>query len=258
MLTAYMKAENLKNRHTVSAKLFWLVPSVSILTSYLLGRGNVKFYQMNQYNWWYTIFFPMLLLLSIAFAGQREKKLKNRAMGVLPVDLKKLWGTKVIYCIKTLLLSVLILYGVQEIVSRFMIPWGNRDISSGAGLAAIALMVVLSLWQIPLWMWINQLWGFAASILLGLAGNIGLGILAASSKWWVLNPFSYICRLMCPILGILPNGMEAEPGNPTFTPEILKVGVIPVGVGISLLLFIICYLLTARWYAGKGKRGWEN
>lgn len=91
MLLAYVKAENLKNRHTVASRLFWLVPLFSILLSFVFSGQDSRYYQMNQYNWWYTTFFPMLLLLSTAFAGQRERKMKNRAMGALPINMKTLW-----------------------------------------------------------------------------------------------------------------------------------------------------------------------
>uniref|UniRef100_UPI00359C861B lantibiotic immunity ABC transporter MutE/EpiE family permease subunit n=1 Tax=Faecalicatena contorta TaxID=39482 RepID=UPI00359C861B len=258
MLLAYVKSENLKNRHTVASRLFWLVPLFSILLSFVFSGQDGRYYQMNQYNWWYTTFFPMLLLLSTAFAGQRERKMKNRAMGALPINMKTLWSAKILYSLKTLVLAVLILFCVQEVVSRLLVFGGAREISGLAGLAAAVLWIVLSLWQIPLWLFVNQSLGFAAGILLGLAGNIGLGILGALTKWWVVNPFTYISRLMCPILKILPNGLPAEPGSQTFFPEVLKITVIPLGVCISVALFLGVWALTAGWYAGKGQKGWES
>lgn len=63
---------------------------------------------------------------------------------------------------------------------------------------------------------------------------------------------------MCPILKILPNGLPAEPGSQTFFPEVLKITVIPLGVCISVALFLGVWALTAGWYAGKGRKGWES
>lgn len=257
-MLAYIKAENLKNRHTVSAKLFWIVPLVSILISSMLGAQEAKYYQTNQYNWWYTTFFPMLLLLSTAFTVQREKKLKNRAMGALSIDMKKLWTAKIFNSLKTLVLAVIIVYSAQEVISRIFASGAVRGISSLSGLAAAGLWLVLSAWQIPLWLFVNHTCGFAAGIILGLAGNIGLGLIGALSRWWVLNPFTYICRLMCPVLKILPNNLPAKPGSMTFYPGVLDTSVIPVGIGCSVVLFAICYFLTAGWYKRKGVRGWEH
>lgn len=258
MLKAYMKSETLKNAHTVSAKLFWLVPLVSIAVAVLFSGWNSRYYQMNQYNWWYVLFYPMLLLLSTAFAVQRERRMKNRVIGALPVDLKKLWAAKVAYIVKVLLIASAIVYCAWEIFSRLFASGGARGISSGAGFGAAILWVILSLWQIPLWLFINQIFGFGVGIILGLAGNVGLGVIGALEGWWLLNPFSYISRVMCPVLGILPNGLPAVPGSQTFFEGVLDRSVISAGVGMSVLLFIISYVLTAGWYQRKGDAGWEN
>lgn len=258
MLLAYVKAESIKNRSTVAAKLFWIVPLISFVVSFLFSPRVNGYYQMNQFNQWYTMLLPMLLLLSTAFVVQRERKLKNRAMGALPIDMRKLWMAKVFYSIKTLVLAVALLLCMEEIYTRFIPGSGARVISGGAVLGAAALWIILSLWQIPLWLFLNQVVGFAASFLIGLACNIGLGVFGALSSGWMLNPFSYISRLMCPVLKILPNGLMAAPGNQTFTPGALDASVMPLGIVLSLLLFIIMLLLTAIWYKRKGTRGWEN
>lgn len=258
MLTAYIKAEEQKSRHTVSAKLFWIVPGVSILLGLLFSGMDARYYQMNQFNWWYTTLFPMLLLLSTAFTEQRERKLKNRAMQVLPVDMKKLWAAKVFCSFKTLFLAAMIIFLAQECISRIFAGGAVREISTTAALTAAALWLVLSAWQIPLWLFVNQKFGFTFSLLFGMVCNAGLGLLGAAYVWWIVNPFSYICRLMCPVLKILPNGLPAEPGNMTFYPELLDKSVIPAAVGISVVLFIVCFAVTALWYEKKGEKGWEK
>lgn len=258
MLTAYIKAEELKNRHTVAAKLFWIVPGVSILLGIIFSGLDARYYQMNQFNWWYTLLFPMLLLLVTAFTVQRERKLKNRAMQVLPVDMKKLWAAKVFCCFKTLFLAVVLIFCAQEGISRIFAGGAARGISTTAALTAAALWLILSVWQIPLWLFVNQKFGFTFSILFGLICNIVVGVLGSTYIWWVINPFSYISRLMCPVLKILPNGLPAEPGNVTFYPQLLDQGVIPIGVGISVILFIVCFAVTALWYERRGKKGWEK
>ena len=90
------------------------MPGVSILLGLLFSGMDARYYQMNQFNWWYTTLFPMLLLLSTAFTEQRERKLKNRAMQVLPVDMKKLWAAKVFCSFKTLFLAAVIIFLAQE------------------------------------------------------------------------------------------------------------------------------------------------
>lgn len=254
MLRAYIKAENIKNAHSVLAKLWWLMSLVSIC----LAAANATYYQINQYNWWYSTLYPMLILLVASFVVQREKKLKNRAMGVLETDMKKLWTAKIVYCIKELLFAAAFIFIAQEVISRLIGAGGVRQISTGQGLFAAILWVVLSLWQIPFWLFVNQITGFGVTIVLGMACNIGLGLMGAMSQFWLLNPFAYINRLMCPVLKILPNGLPAAPGNQTFIPEVLDKSVISTGVAASLILFAVLYLLTAIWYKRKGEAGWEN
>lgn len=204
MLRAYLKAENLKNKYTVSAKLFWVVPLFSIGIAIAFSGQNARYYQMNQMNWWYTTFFPMLLILATAFSVQREKKVKNRVMSALSINMRKIWIAKVLRIIVSMICAVGIVFLAQEGISRFFVAGAPREISTLAGAGAAVLWICLSAWQIPLWLFVNEKLGFAAGIILGLAANVGLGILGALSGWWILNPFSYICRVMCPVLGILP------------------------------------------------------
>lgn len=259
MWKAYMKAENLKHRHTVTAKLFWLVPLFAIMIpGFLATLSGGYYYQLNQFNWSYTTFYPMLLLLSTAFAVQREKKLKNRVISALPVDLKKVWAAKTAYILKILAWAAIIIYAGEEIISSIFAAGGSRIISGAAGFEAVLLWIILILWQIPLWLFVFHILGFAAGMILGLAGNIALGILGALSKWWLLNPFTYINRLMCPILKILPNNLLAVPESQTYVEGVLNPIVIPQGIAASLLLFIVLCVLTAKWYQRKGETGWEN
>ena len=259
MLKAYIKAENLKHTHTVTAKLFWLVPLFAIVIPVFLSTQNAGYYyQMNQFNWSYTTFYPMLLLLSAAFAVQREKKLKNRVISALPIDLNKVWAAKAAYILKTLAVSAIIIYAAEETISRIFAAGGSRTISGPAGFEAVLLWIILILWQIPLWLFVFHILGFAAGMILGLAGNIALGVLGALSKWWLLNPFTYINRLMCPVLKILPNNLPAVPESQTYFEGVLNPNVIPRGIVASLLLFIVLYILTAKWYQREGETGWEN
>lgn len=258
MLTSYIKAEQLKSSHTVLAKLFWVVPLVSVLISSYFSNGNVKYYQMNQFNWWYTTFFPVLILTAAAFLVQRERKVKNRIMSALPLELKKVWAAKVLRIVGILLRAVILLYCAQEIISRVLAGGGTRIISSQSGLMAVLLCVVLSLWQIPVWMFVNEKLGFTVGIVLGLICNIGLGLVGASADMWMLNPFYYSNRLMCPLLGILPNNLPAVPESMYYFEGALDMSVIPVGVILSIVLFVFTFLVTAVWYQRKGIKGWEN
>lgn len=53
-------------------------------------------------------------------------------------------------------------------------------------------------------------------------------------------------RLMVPLLGTLPNGLIAEPGD-----ALLDAGVVPVGVILSLVLFGVLAVVVTRVLAAK-------
>lgn len=258
MLMSYWKAEKLKNAHTVSAKLFWLIPLISITIASLLSAMDADYYQMNQYNWWYTLFLPMLIMLFAGFTQQREKKLKNRGVSSLPIDWKKIWVVKNLYIIRALVFSSFIIYAAQEIISRIFAAGEVRVVTSASGLIAVLLCIILSLWQIPLWLFISEKLGFIPGLLLSLACNMVLGVVVAVEKWWIWVPFSYTGRIMCPVLKILPNGLPAVSESTTFYEGLLNKSAIGEGVGVSLILFVFISLFTAKWYEKRGLRGWEN
>ena len=80
---------------------------------------------------------------------------------------------------------------------------------------------------------------------IGFAGMIA-GILAAPSSFWFAVPWSLATRLMCPIIGVHPNGVLLEAGDPLLDPS-----VIPVGVVVSIAAFLVFTVLSSVWFAGK-------
>jgi ABC-2 type transport system permease protein len=48
---------------------------------------------------------------------------------------------------------------------------------------------------------------------------------------------------MCPVLGILPNGTLASHGDAMLNP-----GVIPVGITLSIAMFLLLLAVTAKWF----------
>lgn len=66
----YLKAENLKFRHSVSKKLAVLFPVFTFLLSLLSG----SFMQLSALNWWYTTMLPGCLSILCALADQKDGK----------------------------------------------------------------------------------------------------------------------------------------------------------------------------------------
>ena len=49
--------------------------------------------------------------------------------------------------------------------------------------------------------------------------------------------------MVCPIINIHPNGTILEAGDP-----LLNTSVIPIGIVVSLVVFIVLTALTAAWF----------
>ena len=234
----YLKAENLKCKGTFTKKLIIIAPLLMLALAFISG----KYFVENGYNWWYVIILPGYITLLTALVNQNEeKKLCYRAVFVLPVDLTKTWISKVI------LISIYV--AAANIIHMAGILLGKVTYNTASAvavyqiIAASVILIVISLWQIPLCLFLSKKFGLMATVLLNLGGGTVLEILAASKSYWWACPYSWSARLMCPILGILPQGVMANAGDPMLNP-----GVIPVGIALSLALFAMLLLVTAYWF----------
>ena len=72
-----------------------------------------------------------------------------------------------------------------------------------------------------------------------------VGFLADTTLWWVF-PMAIPVRLMCPVLGILPNGLPVPNGS-----GLWDSGVLIPGMLLSLAWFLVLTVLTCAWFQRK-------
>ena len=120
-------------------------------------------------------------------------------------------------------------------------------------LFAGVLLFLTYAWQIPLCLLLEQKCGAAATILINMAANIILSANFATEGMWLI-PYAVPARLMCPVLKILPNGLPAEPGNITFSPELLSWESILPGLVVTCLCFVLVTEISIRVYERKGMK----
>lgn len=249
------RAEQIKYRHTLTGKLSVGMPVLTLILSYTVA-GNYGL--ADGYNWWYTFLLPGSIMLFTCLVGQKDKKLKNRAVLSLPEQPERTWDAKILVGVRMLIIANLVLGILALIIGNLLLPavWMEQVIAVSwkQGIAAMVLMSITMLWMIPLSLWMNQKFGLFVALILQMCLNM-TSFFTSVSNWWLLNPYGILQRLMCSVLGILPNGLKAEPGSVTFTPELLDNGVILPGVLISLLWFVVLWVISRRWY---GKRGVET
>ncbi|WP_077837704.1 lantibiotic immunity ABC transporter MutE/EpiE family permease subunit [Clostridium beijerinckii] len=240
----YFISENIKINHTLVKKLVWIAPIMVILLSGFLASN---YFQVDIYNWWYTSILPGVISLGSCLLSRIDGSMKNKAVITLSVDLDKIWIAKILVGVKNIAISCIVIFIAGELSVYFIKMDSISHISMLSGLGGTLVIIITSMWQVPLYFFLGNKIGLFPTIVLSLAVNIFSIVMAVEEFWWI-NPFSYTSRLMCPILKLLPNGLIAKPESQTFTPELLKSWGIPLGIGISIVLFILITYLTAKWY----------
>ncbi|WP_333887092.1 lantibiotic immunity ABC transporter MutE/EpiE family permease subunit [Clostridium sp.] len=242
---AYLKSECLKIKHSFIGKLIFIAPFLAIALSFVL---TTAYFEIDSYNWWYTMLLPGMISLLSTLVAAKDKKMKNMAVLSLPLDLKKVWRAKILVCVCMISFAVIIhLIGSVFIGSILGIGKLGTIQAMNAVLASIALIMTF-LWQVPLCMFLGNKIGMFPTVLINIVSCLILGVLLAVHDVFWMVPYAVPSRLMIPIIKVLPNGLPAVQGNQTFTPELLSGDVILPGIIITVILFAILAFFTAKWY----------
>lgn len=252
-----LSSELLKYKRTFMGKLIVFIPVFfavySLVTSVLMknplaeAAGNTSISWSNilalTYNWWPFVFLPLGYALFAVLVAAQEKKAGNyRALCSRDVSRIALWINKIvgmaIYGLLSTLVLMIVISGIGLIAADSAFPIG-KIIAGGM----VCWLVSLAL--IPIQLWAATFGGTFLSMGIGFAGML-VGVVAAAKSLWIVCPWSWATRLMCPIIGINPNGMILANGDP-----LLSASVIPVGIIVSLITFVALTLIGAAWFAGK-------
>jgi len=236
LMLNFVKSEWLKQKHSFNRVLLWLAPLLAILLAFVLMGGC--YLQSGAYNWWYTMLLPGCFTMFTAFTVTREQKKNRHGLFGVAVQKNKLWNAQIILCTLYLFTTCMIFFIGVTVGGMMLEP----IITVTSSFWASVLLFVTFAWQIPLWMFVAEKIGAFAAILLSLLCNFGIAVICAvKSFWWI--PFSIPARLMCPTIGILPNGLHVEAGS-----EMTDAGVILPGVLITVVLYALLTLFTSLWF----------
>lgn len=247
MEIVYMQAENLKHKRSFTKILIVLAPLLTVLVSFF----NPFWFLPNSYNWWYILIYPGFLTLICTLIEHKDNgKLKYRAIASLPISKSKVWKAKIgiagIYsCVGNLIFLLLNLLGGFAILTINKIP---LTIGVWQAVAGTVCIVISSLWEIPLCLWLSKKMGIFVAVIVNTGLGSILGISMATTSLWILCPYSWMPHLMIFVLGILPNGelITVENTATTFWMIIFM-------LFFSLVWFVVLSFLTARWFE---KREW--
>ncbi|MBW9146458.1 lantibiotic immunity ABC transporter MutE/EpiE family permease subunit [Clostridium sp. CM027] len=232
----YLQAENLKCKRTFIKKLIFIAPMVTLLFAFMSGNG----FQFNSFNWWYMMILPGYISIMAVMTNEKEqKKLRYRAVFGLPISLKKVWISKVLANGIYMTFSCMVLL-VGILLGGYLI---SNTVPIFRAFAGAGLIAVTSLWQIPLCMFLAKKLGMLGTVLINAGVGAVLNVMAVSTSMWWICPYSWTSRIMCSVVGSLPNGMLAEIGDPLRNPV-----VIPIGIMLSIILFALLMIVTANWF----------
>lgn len=238
----YLQAENLKHKRTFTKTLIILAPIVTALMNIFAPL----WFQINSYNWWYILLYPGFLTLICTLVEQRDNsKLKYRAVFSLPISLGKVWKGKIgivsIYAfVGNLVFLILNLLGGFAMLAVYKVPLTVGVVQAVAGTACI---ILTSLWQIPLCLWLSRKVGIFLTVVLNAGLGSVLAIFMATTSLWIVCPYSWAPHLMISVLNILPNG---EPVTEQVT--VMSFPMIIFTVVISLALYVFLSIYTAKCF----------
>lgn len=229
-------AERLKMKHTFVVILPETAALLALVLVLGLAFGN-KYYSVNAWNWWYVMLLPGMLSVLCCLGIKRERKMHYCNLLSLSISPARcLMGKIFCYALELGAANLIIVTGTLA-AGRL---WGSY-IPAMNGFAAAVLLCVCYLWEIPLFLWLGSRFGTFISLFFCMAlSATGVGLFADSDLWW-LFPAAIPVRLMCPVLGIMPNGLLVSADSPLW-----DTGVILPGVLISLAWFLLTAFMLVR------------
>lgn len=234
-----IKAEHLKFNRTFTKCLPVVAPMVTLLLVLALTGGLADAFPAGAWNWWYATLLPGTLAVMCYLNIAKDRKNRYYNLKSLPVSGKKLIFGKMMYLALGLLAAnVIIFLGATIGGSVF-----GTTISIGGAAVATILLTVSYLWEIPVYLFLSAKFGMFADIFFCMVISIGgVATVADKSSWW-LCPSSIPVRLMCPTLGLLPNGLPIPAES-----ELWSTSVILPGVILSVVWLAVCSMLLNLWF----------
>lgn len=246
-----LSAEHLKYKRTFARKLMVLAPSFFVLVA-LTQRFLMPGFQEQPwefvlalvYNWWPVLFLPLGLALVASLTESQEKRAGNyKGIRTRFVSPQLLWISKILvvvyYALLTTVVLVVVVLVFGLLIAHDDVPW--RKILVGGLLLWLTALPI-----IPLQLWVAHRGGTLASMLVGIFGFVA-GVLGAPESYWFCIPWSWPTRLMSPLIGVHPNGMFLEA-----TSSLLDPAVIPLGIGLSLITFLVLTGCTGLSFSHQG------
>jgi len=233
-MNLYVKSELLKNKKSQSVRLLWAMPIVCFIIAILLMNGT--YVQILAWNWWYMLFLPFVIAyVCMAMLRRDKKKNFHGLFGI--VEKKEMLGYgKVIVATIYLAVTNFCFWGMT-LVSEYLLGTQVGIVNSLIGSIVLTITVA---WQIPFFLLLSIKCNLFIGFVVSLFCNFLIACMCATeSFWWI--PFAIPARMMCHIVGILPNGLLVEE-----TMEFGGNSVVFIGIVLTTALYFAMTLLFGK------------
>ena len=236
----YLKSEHLKFKRTISNKLLFIIPFITAIFAWIVG-GFFGF-QYKTIYWWYAFLLPGAIAILCSLSHRKEDSAgKYYSVFSMPLNLSKFEMAKGVILIEKLLVAgifLALLISISNIISPVTAVYSVPQSMVGS----IAI-VLASVWQIPLCLYLTRKTGLFVPIILNTILGIFLPILLGNTAIWWLVPYCWAAKLAEPLMGIELNGTFA--GNPRLSIIVF------ISIVLSIFLFFILSFADAKDFSKR-------
>ncbi|MDU4479945.1 MULTISPECIES: lantibiotic immunity ABC transporter MutE/EpiE family permease subunit [Eubacteriales] len=236
----YLKSEHLKFKRTISNKLLFIIPFITAIFAWIVG-GFFGFQYTTLY-WWYAFLLPGAIAILCSLSHRKEESAgKYYSVFSMPLNLSKFEMAKGVILIEKLLVAgifLALLISISNIISPATAVYSVPQSMVGS----IAI-VLASVWQIPLCLYLTRKTGLFVPIILNTILGIFLPILLGNTAIWWLVPYCWAAKLAEPLMGIELNGTFA--GNPRLSITVF------ISIVLSIFLFVILSFADAKDFSKR-------
>lgn len=242
-----LTVEWLKEKRTANQKFLFVIPVIFVFFSFfmtlLMGENpiNKSYLVATGFNWYPTMILPVVLSLLVGNILTKEKEINQifyRSLGrnpwlqIIAKNIVVLFEVMIILIISSILFFLVGRFILKEYIVGIEIIEATLTLFIGC-LPIIGLSFVL-----------NQFFPRVVTVLVNFLCGICAAIFAITPIWW-LFPWDYMLRMLCPVLGIHPNGTFLSENDSLRNPQIVGVGII-VSLVVYLLIFLIQLLVERK------------
>ncbi len=237
-MTNIIKAEFLKQNRTMSSKLIFVFPIITLVMAFVLTTGMTNAYAESVWNWWYVLLLPGMIAIVSYLSIMREKKNGYYNIKTLPIEKRNLMLGKIAYLGILVLVSNAVLFAGATMGGAFL----TTSVPVVGAAITVLVLSIVHLWQIPLFLFLSEKFGMVVELIACLFITV-LGTIVAPSGKWFLFLSAVPMRIVTPLLHVLPNGLRAQAGDP-----LLNASVIFPGILIALVWFVVLTYLYLNWF----------